>query len=61
MDNPNVNVSSKSHESSKVDYYAAQRFWAKHQKYHTTNLCPGVAGAGCSSGDKKPAINEYGG
>ena len=22
-----------------VDYYAAQRFWAKHQKYHTTNLC----------------------
>lgn len=24
--------------STSVDYYAAQRFWAKHQKYHTTNL-----------------------
>lgn len=23
---------------SQVDYYSAQRTWAKHQKYHTTNL-----------------------
>eukprot|EP00434_Breviolum_minutum_P013045 symbB.v1.2.011493.t1/scaffold768.1/size164025/6 len=27
-----------SRTSTAVDYYAAQRFWAKHQKYHTTNL-----------------------
>ena len=29
----------KATRECEVDYYAAQRFWAKHQKYHTTNLC----------------------
>eukprot|EP00913_Durusdinium_trenchii_P019173 g18019.t1 len=28
----------KGRTSTSVDYYSAQRTWAKHQKYHTTNL-----------------------